>query len=173
MVVGQYGPGIWQFFNTISPVALVQVKGGCPAHRRDCDLDAGFPLIGPLLEYRARQTGESRSARGGLSGSSVFHSLGRSCLADRHRWDLCVCFLQKRVGAILVFALILYVAYLPARPSAVDYEVAEKRRQAAAEVQAAGLAKITGYEVNTDTKAIQIPIEAAMDLIVTEYQTVK
>ena len=75
------------------------------------------------------------------------------------------------IGSILVFAVILYVAYLPGRPPAVDYKVAEARKQKADEARAAGLAKITGYEVNPDTKVIQIPIEAAMDLTVAEYQT--
>ena len=74
------------------------------------------------------------------------------------------------VGAILVFAVILYVAYLPGRPPAVDQKVHEERKQKADEARAAGLAKINGYNVNPDTKIIQIPIEAAMELTVTKYK---
>lgn len=74
------------------------------------------------------------------------------------------------VGAILVFAVILYVAYLPGRPPAVDYKVGEARKQTADEAQAAGIAKITGYEViDAEAGVVRIPIEAAMDSIVAEY----
>ena len=74
------------------------------------------------------------------------------------------------VGTILVFAVILYVAYLPGRPPAVDYKVAEERKQTADEARAAGLAKITGYEVvDAEAGRVRIPIEAAMDLTVVEY----
>lgn len=73
-------------------------------------------------------------------------------------------------GSILVFAVILYVAYLPGRPSAVDQETAEKRKQTADEARAAGLAKITGYEViDSEAGLVRIPIEEAMDLTVMEY----
>ena len=74
------------------------------------------------------------------------------------------------VGAILVFALILYVAYLPGRPPPINYKIAEARKQNADEARAAGLAKITGYEV-IDKKSglVRIPIEEAMNLTVMEY----
>ena len=76
------------------------------------------------------------------------------------------------VGVILVFAVILYVAYLPGRPPAVDYKVAEKRKQDADETRAAGQAKITGYEViDADAGLVRIPIDEAMDLTVVEYTT--
>lgn len=76
------------------------------------------------------------------------------------------------IGVILVFAVILYVAYLPGRPSAVDYKVAEKRKQDADEARAAGQAKITGYEVvDAEAGLVRIPIEEAMDLTVVEYTT--
>lgn len=74
-------------------------------------------------------------------------------------------------GAMFVFAVILYVAYLPARPSAIDREVAEKRKQDADEARAAGLAKITSYEMNAGSGLVRIPIKEAMDLTVMEYQT--
>lgn len=78
------------------------------------------------------------------------------------------------VGAILIFAVILYVAYLPGRPLAVDQEAHEKRRQKANEARAAGLAKITGYEViDAEAGLGRIPIEEAMELTVIEYKTAK
>ena len=76
------------------------------------------------------------------------------------------------VGVILVFAVILYVAYLPGRPPAVDYKVAEERKQNADETRAAGQAKITGYEVvDAEAGLVSIPIDDAMDLTVVEYTT--
>lgn len=75
------------------------------------------------------------------------------------------------IGALLVFAVILYVAYLPARPPAVDSKIAEARKQAAVEARAAGLAKITGYEVvDPASGLVRIPVEKAMDLTVEAYQ---
>ena len=74
------------------------------------------------------------------------------------------------VGAILVFAVILYVAYLPGRPPAVDYETAKKRKLAADEIRAEGLAKVTGYEVNSETGLVRIPISEAMNLTVEAYR---
>lgn len=75
------------------------------------------------------------------------------------------------VGAILVFAVILYVAYLPGRPPAVDYKAAEDRKQAADETRAEGLAKITGYEViDKEMGLVRIPIEEAMNLTVEAYR---
>ncbi len=74
------------------------------------------------------------------------------------------------VGAILVFAVILYVAYLPGRPPAVDQEVNEKRGQKADETRAAGLSKINGYEViNEEAGLVRIPIEEAMESTVMRY----
>jgi hypothetical protein len=75
------------------------------------------------------------------------------------------------IGTILVFAVILYVAYLPGRPPAVDYQTAEKRKQTADETRAAGLAKITGYEIiDAEAGLVSIPIEEAMNSTVKAYQ---
>lgn len=75
------------------------------------------------------------------------------------------------VGSLLVFAIILYVAYLPGRPPAVDYKVAEERKQNADEARAEGWAKITGYEViDPETGSVRIPINEAMDLTVEAYR---
>lgn len=74
------------------------------------------------------------------------------------------------VGTILVFAVILYAAYLPGRPPVVDYKIAEKRKQAADETRAEGLAKITSYEViDAETGLVRIPINEAMNLTVEAY----
>lgn len=74
-------------------------------------------------------------------------------------------------SSILIFAVILYVAYLPGRPAAVDSSVGEKRLQTANEARAAGLAKITVFEVvDAESGIVRIPIQKAMDLTVSEYQ---
>ena len=75
------------------------------------------------------------------------------------------------VGAILVFAVVLYVAYLPGRPPAVDSKVAEERKQAADEARAAGLAKISTLEVmDAEAGIVRIPIADAIELTVEDYQ---
>ena len=74
-------------------------------------------------------------------------------------------------GAMLLFAMVLYVAYLPGRPPAVDQARNEERTQAADEARAEGLAKITGFERNEETGIIRIPIEDAMNLTVAEYRS--
>lgn len=75
------------------------------------------------------------------------------------------------VGAILVFAVILYVAYLPGKPPAVDYKVAEERKMNADEARAEGLAKIIGYEViDSEAGITRIPINEAMNLTVDAYR---
>ena len=74
-------------------------------------------------------------------------------------------------GVILVFAVVLYVAYLPGRPPAIDRQQGEERRQAADEAHAAGMAKITGFEViDPEAGTVSIPIEKAMDLTVKAYR---
>lgn len=75
------------------------------------------------------------------------------------------------VGAILVFAIILYVAYLPGKPPVVDYKVAEERKMNADEARAEGLAKITGYEIiDSEAGIARIPVNEAMDLTVDAYR---
>ncbi len=73
------------------------------------------------------------------------------------------------LGAILIFALIIFLAYLPNRPEPVDKAAAEERQIRADEARAAGLAKITGYAVDGQG-TVRIPVEAAMDLVVREYK---
>ena len=72
------------------------------------------------------------------------------------------------LGAILIFALIIFVAYLPNRPEPVDADKVAERQRKADESRAAGIAKISDYAVAGDG-TVQIPVEAAMDLVVKEY----
>lgn len=73
------------------------------------------------------------------------------------------------LGAILIFALIIFLAYLPNRPEPINQAVAEARQAKADESRAAGIAKISKYAVNADG-SIQIPVDAAMDLVTNEYK---
>jgi hypothetical protein len=73
------------------------------------------------------------------------------------------------LGAILIFALILYLAYLPNRPAPIDQAISEARQANADEARAAGTAKISNYAVNADG-SVQIPVDAAMGLVVKDYE---
>lgn len=73
------------------------------------------------------------------------------------------------LGAILIFALIIFLAYIPHRPEPVDQALSEARQVKADEARAAGLAKINKYAVNADG-SVQIPVDAAMDLVIKDYK---
>jgi len=73
------------------------------------------------------------------------------------------------LGAILIFALIIFLAYLPNRPEPIDEDAAEEREAKAEQARAEGIAKITKYEVRGDG-SIQIPVDVAMDLVVEDYK---
>ena len=78
------------------------------------------------------------------------------------------------IGAILVFAAILFVAYLPSRPDPVDQAVNEARQAKADETRAAGVAKLTAFEViDADAGTVRIPIADAMDSTVAAYNAAK
>jgi hypothetical protein len=72
------------------------------------------------------------------------------------------------LGAILIFALIIFLAYLPNRPQPIDQSIAAARQAKADEARAAGIAKISKYAVNGDG-SIQIPVDAAMEIVVKNY----
>ncbi|CAA6679032.1 MULTISPECIES: hypothetical protein [unclassified Lentimonas] len=75
------------------------------------------------------------------------------------------------IGALLVFAVIFFVAYLPSRPTPVDQAVNEARQAKADEARAAGVAKLTSFEViDAEAGTVRIPIEDAMELTVAAYQ---
>ncbi|HBM86180.1 MAG TPA: hypothetical protein DD423_05280 [Opitutae bacterium] len=78
------------------------------------------------------------------------------------------------VGAIFVFALILYVAYLPNRPAPFDQQVNDARQAKADEARAAGEAKLNSYEIiNAEAGTVRIPIEDAMESTVAAYSAAK
>jgi len=75
------------------------------------------------------------------------------------------------LGAILIFVLILLIAYLPNRPAPVNAQVNATRQLKADEARAGGIQKLTGYEVvNAAAGTVRIPIEEAMQLTVKAYE---
>ncbi len=75
------------------------------------------------------------------------------------------------VGAILIFVLILWLAYLPYRPAPVDQATVDRRFQIKAEVDAAQQQLISSYAVIDPNNGIyRIPIERAMELTVQRLQ---
>ncbi|MFT4901450.1 MAG: hypothetical protein ACI81V_000723 [Lentimonas sp.] len=76
------------------------------------------------------------------------------------------------LGAILIFALIILVAYLPNRPDPVNQAIAETRKLKATETIAQGKAKLTSYEVvDAASGVVRIPIEIAMEQTINSYQS--
>lgn len=74
------------------------------------------------------------------------------------------------LGGILIFALIIWIAYLPNRPEPVNAEAFAERQVKADEARAAGISKITTTEViNADAGIVRIPIDQAMKLLVEDY----
>ncbi|MFP4156626.1 MAG: hypothetical protein ACLFU4_03325 [Opitutales bacterium] len=73
------------------------------------------------------------------------------------------------LGAILIFVLIIYLAYLPNRGEPIDAEAAAERKAKAVESLAAGQSKISEYAVDSDGR-IQIPVERAMEQVLREYR---
>jgi hypothetical protein len=74
------------------------------------------------------------------------------------------------IGSILLFALVIYLAYLPNRPAPVDSSLIESRKQQLAEVEAAGQAALRDYRVvNRDEGIVVVPIERAMQLTVEAF----
>lgn len=73
------------------------------------------------------------------------------------------------LGAILIFVLIIFLAYLPYRPQPIDQAAYETRQIKADESRAAGIAKISKFAANPDG-SIQVPVETAMELVVKQYK---
>jgi hypothetical protein len=71
--------------------------------------------------------------------------------------------------AILVFLLILVVTYLPNKPEGVDAAIKEERLNKAESIRAEGVKKLNLLELNNEESA-KIPIERAMELILSEYR---
>jgi len=75
------------------------------------------------------------------------------------------------LGAILIFLLIMLVAYLPNRPEPVDAQQQAERLQRAEETRAENESKLEGYEVvNAEEGTVRIPIEQAMELTLKKYR---
>jgi len=71
--------------------------------------------------------------------------------------------------AILVFLLILVVTYLPNKPEGIDAEIKEQRVNEAETIRAEGVKKLNLLELNA-TESAKIPIDRAMELILSEYR---
>ena len=76
------------------------------------------------------------------------------------------------LGAFLVFVLIIFIAYLPNRPERVDAQVYATRQAKADESRAAGVQKLTNYElINAEAGTVRIPIEDAISLTIAGYNS--
>ena len=76
------------------------------------------------------------------------------------------------LGAFLVFVLIIFIAYLPNRPERVDAQVYATRQAKADESRAAGVQKLTNYEViDVEAGTARIPIEEAISLTIASYNS--
>ena len=76
------------------------------------------------------------------------------------------------LGAFLVFVLIIFIAYLPNRPERVDAQVYATRQAKADESRAAGIQKLTNYElIDAEAGIVRIPIEDAISLTVASYNS--
>ena len=76
------------------------------------------------------------------------------------------------LGAFLVFVLIIFIAYLPNRPEQVDAQVYATRQAKADESRAAGIQKLTNYElIDAEAGTVRIPIEDAISLTIASYNS--
>ncbi len=76
------------------------------------------------------------------------------------------------LGALLVFVLIIFIAYLPNRPERVDAQVYATRQAKADESRAAGIQKLTNYElIDAEAGIVRIPIEDAISLTIASYNS--
>ena len=76
------------------------------------------------------------------------------------------------LGAFLVFVLIIFIAYLPNRPERVDAQVYATRQAKADESRAAGIQKLTNYElIDAEAGIVRIPFEDAISLTIASYNS--
>ena len=76
------------------------------------------------------------------------------------------------LGAFLVFVIIIFIAYLPNRPERVDAQVYATRQAKADESRAAGIQKLTNYElIDAEAGIVRIPIEDAISLTIASYNS--
>jgi len=76
------------------------------------------------------------------------------------------------LGFILLFLLILWLAYLPYRPEPISEVLAQTRLENLQEVENASVEAVSTYGVINPQEGIyRIPVEEAMKLTVEEYRT--
>lgn len=76
------------------------------------------------------------------------------------------------LGGILIFVLIIWIAYLPNRPEPVNAQAAADRQAKADEARAAGIALISSTEViDAEAGKVRIPVDQAMKLLVEDYDS--
>ena len=76
------------------------------------------------------------------------------------------------LGGFLVCVLIIFIAYLPNRPERVDAQVYATRQAKADESRAAGIQKLTNYElIDAEAGTVRIPIEDAISLTIASYNS--
>ncbi len=74
------------------------------------------------------------------------------------------------IGTILVFVLVMFLAYLPNRAEPVDAELIQQRKNLLSETRADGISKLNQYAViNADEGTVKIPVERAMSIVLREY----
>jgi len=76
------------------------------------------------------------------------------------------------IGFILLFLLILWLAYLPYRPEPISEALSESRLNNLKEIENATSETISGYGVVNPVKGVyRIPVEQAMKITVNEYRS--
>ena len=77
-------------------------------------------------------------------------------------------------GVLLLFLLIITVAYLPNMPQSVNEDIIKERKAKLAEVNAKQRELVTSYEwVDKAENVVRIPVERAMQLTVKDLQDKK
>ena len=73
------------------------------------------------------------------------------------------------IGVFLIFVVILYVGYVPDRSQTVDGAYREARKAGIDEVRSRQRELVSSYGwVDRDNGIVRIPVDRAMDLVVTE-----
>ena len=75
------------------------------------------------------------------------------------------------LGVMLLFALIIAIAYIPNRPTPANEDIVKERKARLAEVNSKQKALISRYAwVDKNEKIVRLPIERAMQLTVRDLQ---
>lgn len=76
------------------------------------------------------------------------------------------------IGVILLFVLIVWIAYLPTRPQPLDQALIEQRKKTLADVRAKQFKLVNSYEIiDAQNKIVRIPVERAMELTIQRLNT--